>query len=370
VFRDLVEEECQRIDIERPWIAGASLDSMTFEAFARQCGCLPKTVEYANLWVRAMLGIDGSEISALYFLHYCKSGGGFKQMRSDTKGGGQYLRTKTGSQSYALGIASTMTPGSVVLGSPVASVRQQRTGKGGSVVITTTNGLVLRGTKAIVSVPTPLYRDIEFSPPLTGAKLALSSSTRLGYFTKIILVYAKPWWREAGLAGLAHSLNTSPTSQLEPKEAANGQGPISLIRDTSDRATGVHALTVFVVANSGVSWSELSAPERRSETLAHVAKIYDGLVDKELVYSPVEIFEQEWSKDPWSKGNPCPVTAPGVMTKVGHAIREPFGDVHFVGTETSVVWKGYMEGAVRSGERGAEEVVEALKRDGVVKAQL
>jgi monoamine oxidase len=35
--------------------------------------------------------------------------------------------------------------------------------------------------------------------------------------------------------------------------------------------------------------------------------------------------------------------------------------VHFVGTETASEWKGYMEGAVRAGERGAKEVVEALE---------
>ena len=99
-FRNVVEETCQTVDIERPWVSSKHLDLLTFEQFARQSGGLPKTIEYANLWVRAMLGIDGSEISALYFLHYCKSGGGFKQMRSDEEHGGQYLRCTTGKSSY------------------------------------------------------------------------------------------------------------------------------------------------------------------------------------------------------------------------------------------------------------------------------
>jgi monoamine oxidase len=34
--------------------------------------------------------------------------------------------------------------------------------------------------------------------------------------------------------------------------------------------------------------------------------------------------------------------------------------VHFAGTETAGEWKGYMEGAVRSGERAAAEVVQQL----------
>ncbi len=48
------------------------------------------------------------------------------------------------------------------------------------------------------------------------------------------------------------------------------------------------------------------------------------------------------------------------MSEVGKALRTPFEAVHFVGTETSFEWKGYMEGAVRSGERGAAEVIKAL----------
>lgn len=81
---------------------------------------------------------------------------------------------------------------------------------------------------------------------------------------------------------------------------------------------------------------------------------------KEQVYNPVEIFEQEWTKEEWSKGAPCPVTGPGVLSSVGKALKESVGNLHFVGTETSDIWAGYMEGAVRSGVRGAKEVVDAL----------
>ena len=360
MFRDLVEERSQTIDIERPWVTGKHYDTMTFEEFARQSGCLPKTLEYANLWIRAMLGIDGSEISALYFLHYCKSGGGFKQMRSDDKHGGQHLRSKVGSQAYSDGLASMLTPGSVLLSTPVTAIRQNSvTGA----IVSTRNGLNLRAKKVIVSVPTPLYRDITFNPPLSGAKLALSSATRLGYFCKVVLIYAQPWWTNAGLVGLAHSFNTTPTDGNGSKEVTNGSGPITLIRDTSDTDAGVYALTCFVLANAGREWSELPASQRRSEVLAQVAQMYSD-IEPDLIYAPLEVFELEWSKEQWSKGCPCPVTAPGVLSTVGHAIREPVGNVYFVGTETSIDWKGYMEGAVRSGERGATEVIETLHKVG------
>jgi monoamine oxidase len=44
----------------------------------------------------------------------------------------------------------------------------------------------------------------------------------------------------------------------------------------------------------------------------------------------------------------------------GRAIREPVGLIHWAGTETATVFAGYMDGAVRSGERAAAEVLEEL----------
>ena len=52
---------------------------------------------------------------------------------------------------------------------------------------------------------------------------------------------------------------------------------------------------------------------------------------------------------------------PGSITQYGDLIRKPFRRVHWAGTETSTYWSGYMDGAVRSGERAAVEVLEKLR---------
>ncbi|KAK7510032.1 uncharacterized protein IWZ02DRAFT_437535 [Phyllosticta citriasiana] len=70
--------------------------------------------------------------------------------------------------------------------------------------------------------------------------------------------------------------------------------------------------------------------------------------------------QSKWSGQIMSTST-CVIMGPGVLTSVGQALKEPVGNVHFVGTETSDVWRGYMEGAVRSGIGGAEEVIEALQ---------
>jgi monoamine oxidase len=54
------------------------------------------------------------------------------------------------------------------------------------------------------------------------------------------------------------------------------------------------------------------------------------------------------------------VLAPGVVTEFLPILTQPFGLVHWAGTETATYWNGYMDGAVRSGERAAGEVLSEL----------
>ena len=90
----MFERLCHTIDIRKP--QGLQYDSVTLEEFMKQQGAGAKALGTVSIWTRAMLGCEASELSALYFLNYCKSGGGLLQMRSDQKNGGQYLRIRTG----------------------------------------------------------------------------------------------------------------------------------------------------------------------------------------------------------------------------------------------------------------------------------
>ena len=55
----------------------------------------------------------------------------------------------------------------------------------------------------------------------------------------------------------------------------------------------------------------------------------------------------------------CSHYAPGVLTGFGRALREPCGRIHWAGTETAGTSHGAIDGAVRSGERAAAEVLHA-----------
>ena len=66
------------------------------------------------------------------------------------------------------------------------------------------------------------------------------------------------------------------------------------------------------------------------------------------------------TQEPWIRGCPTAIAAPGAFLDLGPALRRPVGRVHWAGTETSTFWFGYMDGAVRSGERVAAEVARKL----------
>ena len=71
---------------------------------------------------------------------------------------------------------------------------------------------------------------------------------------------------------------------------------------------------------------------------------------------PLEYVEQDWAEEEWIRGGYGAHLAPGTWTDYGPLLREPEGRVHWAGSETSAVWNGYMDGAVRSGERVAAEI--------------
>lgn len=51
----------------------------------------------------------------------------------------------------------------------------------------------------------------------------------------------------------------------------------------------------------------------------------------------------------------------GVLTQYGKALAAPIGRIHWAGAETSDVWNGYMDGAIRSGHRAAEAILDGAR---------
>jgi monoamine oxidase len=89
-----------------------------------------------------------------------------------------------------------------------------------------------------------------------------------------------------------------------------------------------------------------------------VLECFERLFGSEAA-QPGIYLETAWAEEEWSRGGPVCSLSPGAMANYGEALRRPAGRIHWAGAETATVWCGYMEGAVRSGARAAEEVLDA-----------
>jgi monoamine oxidase len=336
----------EKLDPEDPstFVDAAELDNMNLIEYSEKY--LPGRVSalISNVCARGFLGVEATEISALFFIDYVRSGFRLESLLSDLKGGAQYLRARQGWQTISKSLATTLEPSTVQLSTPVTSITQT---EAGCTIVSATNE-TFTSKRVILSVSTPLYKEITFSPPLPAKKMEIASKTHLGFTAKMILIYDSPWWRALDLSGVLNS----------------DIGPLAFSRDSSADMDAQYSLTCFLVGDPGRAWATIpTVKEREVAFLKHIDEMFSPVVEEtsKTVPQPVHTIEQIWMNEPYIWGCPCPVTALGDLAKGAAKIRrEVFGKLHFIGTETSVDYQGYMEGAISSGERGSAEVIVAL----------
>ena len=158
----------------------------------------------------------------------------------------------------------------------------------------------------------------------------------MGHVIKALVFYEKPWWRERGLSGEGVS-----------------DGAIRLTFDASYPEKDIWALVGFYLGDSALEWSDRTEEERKEGIVAHFVSVFGSDAAK-----PIGYLENNWCAERYSRGAYMSIPAPNILTRVGPAIREPFGRIHFAGTETSTEWSGYMEGAIAAAERVTEEILE------------
>jgi monoamine oxidase len=237
------------------------------------------------------------------------------------------------------GVAERLAVGlDVRLGCPVRAIEHDAAG-----VTVAHDGGSLCAARAIISIPPGLIGAIRFTPALTGARAALIAGMPMGAVIKCTAIYARPFWRDAGLSGLVLS----------------DQGPIHVSFDNSPPAAERGIIMGFAEADEARRLGKLTLAARREAAVACFVRAY-GPAAADLV----DYADHVWEHDEWSGGCYGAFAPPGLWTSAGPAIREPVGAIHWAGTETATRWSGYIDGALSSGLRAAAEVEAALSRPG------
>jgi monoamine oxidase len=156
----------------------------------------------------------------------------------------------------------------------------------------------------------------------------------MGAVTKVVAIYDRPFWREAGWSG--HFLRT--------------EGAIRLGFDTSPPDGSYGQITAFAVGPVARKLLYLE-PAARQE-------FYEREAAQLLGQKPRYLYQKSWTEEPWVGGCYVGFFGPGGWKYLGEALYQRLPSVWWAGTERSRQWMGYIEGALWA----AEAAVEAMTR--------
>jgi monoamine oxidase len=198
---------------------------------------------------------------------------------------------------------------------------------------------VVRAGQVIVAAPPQLVRDIDFQPALPLQRQQLLKHWQMGNLMKCDAIYSTPFWRAEGRNGFGIAAS----------------GPTRAVFDNTPPNSTKGVLLAFVGGSTWRTYGEQSAAARRTAVLNGFAQMFGA-----KALNPIDFVEHDWNQEEWTGGGPVAIMGPGTMTAYGPWMRQPHGRVHWAGTETSTYWTGYMDGAVRAGQRAAAEARAAL----------
>ncbi|WP_460370532.1 flavin monoamine oxidase family protein, partial [Actinocorallia lasiicapitis] len=332
-----IGEMAKKITPGSPWTAAEAeeWDSQTFYSWTRGATISNGSRFLLDAFVSSTLSCRSKDVSLLYVLNYVASAGnpgnpGNVDRLINTKAGGQETRFVGGSQEVPLRLAAQLGD-RIKYNAPVRRVVQENGG-----VRVEADGITVNAKRVVVAMSPAIAGKIEFLPGLPASRAQLMQRFPMGSVAKFVAVYPTPFWRAEGLTGqaLADSGAIDATFDNSPPDGSQGI-LMGFINQTNIRRL------------DGKSPAEVTAAGLDSFTKMFGVK----------AATPLRTAFQRWDNETWSGGGPTGYTAPGVLTEFGPALREPCGLVHWAGTETSSHWTGYMDGAVRSGERVAQEIL-------------
>jgi monoamine oxidase len=190
----------------------------------------------------------------------------------------------------------------------------------------------------VLATPLPPLRRVSFSPPLPAPLDRAVAELQYGVGTKTVLQYERRFWLAAGFSG-ATETDLDVFGTWDATEAQHGRSGI---------------LMAYTMGAGGRRFTALPDAARIRAAADQLETIYPG--SRALLRSTATVA---WANEPYTGGT-YTAFAPGQMTRFWRALRRPYGRIHLAGEHTSA-YSGYMEGAVRSGQRVAAAIARARR---------
>jgi monoamine oxidase len=203
----------------------------------------------------------------------------------------------------------------------------------------------IRADYLVCTIPATTLREVDFEPPLPHLQHEAVLKLKYGAATRSALQFSAATWRKRG------------------KPRAFGTDlPVGAVWDGNEEQKSGQ------VRQAGIL-TLLAGGRASAATRAVLAAEGPSGIIRQLTWLDVKAAAMSrwtsvsWEDDPWSRGGYSyfdPAFAPALR----YWLARPFGRVFFAGEHTSVRWQGYMNGAVETGMRAAEEIKRHEKEKG------
>ncbi len=309
------------------------LDELSLGDWLRSVRAGASSRDLLAIVARVTWGCEPDDVSMLHAARYTHAAGGLDRLL-DVEDGAQQDHFLGGTQQIAEAVAAELGP-RVVLSAPVRRIERH----GAGVTVTSDRGQADAGY-VIVAIPPAHRASIEFAPPLPAEYAELAKHWPQGRLSKAYAAYPTPFWRADGFSG----------------QALSDEGPVFITFDVSPNASpDVEVPGVLMGFVDARAFDSLPADQRRRDALRCFASFFGDDALK-----PLEYVDHRWDREEFTPGGPTAAVPPGSWTRFGPWLREPVGPIHWAGTETADEWTGFLDGAVRSGQRAAAEVAAQL----------
>lgn len=296
-------------------------DGMVYADFLRMRGT---SETYLKLY-----GADnGSEISTIGTLAWMGA-----EVADQAWGATYHIRG--GNDQLPKRLAEEVGEGNIRLGSKVTKIAHDDAGV--TVTFVGPDGETsLSADYLVCAIPFTTLRDVAIEPEFSADKTKAIKELFLMNAGRGYIQTRTRFWEKEGIGGL---------------KIAKTDGPAERIWNLSDvqpAGTTMGVIQSYTQNHNADAYCAIAPEEREEFCLSAVEKFFPEIRDEKVVF-----FHFCWSDDPWSKGA-WTDTLPNQWWIV-EATRKPEGRVVFAGEHTSG-WAGWMQGAIESGQRAADEI--------------
>ncbi len=321
---------------------GRELDRMSVAEYLDatiQGGRSSKLGQLLDVAYNIEYGAETSDQSALNFLYLI---GFTKQTTLELFGeSDERFHVRGGNDQIASQLAERLA-GQVTLGSELVGIEQRANGtfrlsfdQGPSTTTVVADKVVLALPFSILRASVD-YTRAGFKP----RKITAIEELGMGTNSKLHVQFENRRWQNLGFTGETYS-DRGYQSTWEVSRAQPGRSGI---------------LVDYTGGTIGASFGTGSPSQRAKQFLRQIEPVLPGISERWNGKATVDF----WPGYPWSKGS-YSYWKVGQYTRFAGVEQEPEGNCHFAGEHTSIDAQGFLNGAVATGERAADEVIADLK---------